>query len=120
MFIDVLLRIENHRAEDHGTRCLLYPSGSNGAEPLDRFADLCITEQQRLKAPHLSTISVMIVTVPLLSVKVPVGIELEYHVRSRSPIFRDLSTTPLFLSSFPVHACKQQFGNTNLSNLSTR
>lgn len=24
-----------------------------------------------------------------------------------------LSTTPLFLSSFPVHACKQQFGNIN-------
>lgn len=110
MFTDILfIRIKNHRAEDHGTRCLLYPSGSNGAEPLDRFADLCITEQERLKAPHLSTISVMIVTVPLLSVKVPVEIELEYHVRSRSPIFRVFPPPLSFSLPFP-----SMLGNNNL------
>lgn len=68
---------------------------------VDRFADLCITEQERLKAPHLSTISVMIVTVPLLSVKVPVEIELEYHVRSRSPIFRIFPPPLSFSLPFP-------------------
>lgn len=97
MFTDVLLRIKNHRAEYHGTRCLLYPSGSNGAEPFRRsMHKRAGTFKSASSIYDLSNDRYCTVTLGQGSCRDRIGI-------SRPLTATDLprlSTTPLFLSCF--------------------